>query len=348
MKGSSVNPTMKQTLPLVVVLDDREGLLSRSAGVERMRALADVRVLTGSLDQLSPAERERVSVLMAVRERTRLDAATLATLPALELLLQSGGHAYHVDADYAALRGLPVALGRGGLGARAAVPELTFALAVSALRLMPAAHHSMTVGEWRPFLGRNLSGRTLGILGLGRHGSNVARIAQAYGMHVVAWDRARPAADPGAEAWPERLPLDALLRMSDVVTVHLKLSDQSHGLLTEARLLSMKQGSVLINTARGAIIDEEALARVLRSGPIAAAGLDVFTEEPLPPSSPLRSLANVVLTPHIGWTVEEVLTEFADTAAGQLEAYRDGCLERQELLDARVQLGSPRFGGLGD
>ncbi|WP_158253369.1 NAD(P)-dependent oxidoreductase [Cryobacterium sp. N19] len=346
MNGTPVTSTSNSIVPSLVVLDDREGLLSRSPGVERMRVLADVRVLSGSLDELTTAERERVSVIMAVRERTRFDAVTLATLPSLELLLQSGGHAYHLDAEYAAQRGLPVALGRGGLGAQAAVPELTFALAVAAMRMIPAAHHSVVAGEWPPFLGRNLSGRTLGILGLGRHGGNVARIGEAYGMRVVAWDRG--GASVAETVGPERLLLDELLSVSDVVTVHLKLSEESKGLLSEERLRSMKPGSVLINTARGAIIDEEALAKVLQSGPISAAGLDVFAVEPLPASSPLRSLTNVVLTPHIGWTVEEVLTEFADTAAGQLEAYRSGSLSRGQLLDRQVNPRGSRFGGLSE
>lgn len=131
------------------------------------------------------------------------------------------------------------------------------------------------------------------------------------------------------------------------MTVHLPLSDESRGLPTEARLRSMKPGSVLINTARGTILHEEALARVLQSGPIAAAGLDVFTEEPLPASSLLQPLPNVVLTPHIGWNVEDVLTEFADTAAGQLEAYLAGRLPRSELMDAHVRLSGAQFGGLG-
>ena len=173
----------------VLVLDDREGLVARSAGVERMKQLADVRVLEGSMDQLGEADLADVDVLMAIRERTKLDAATLERLPSLELILQTGGHAYHLDADHATRRGVPVTLSRRAYGPRAAVPELTFALAVAALRHVPAAHRSMVEGEWLPFVGRTLNGRTLGVLGHGRHGANVARIAKAYGMKVVVWRR---------------------------------------------------------------------------------------------------------------------------------------------------------------
>jgi phosphoglycerate dehydrogenase-like enzyme len=181
-------------------------------------------------------------------------------------------------------------------------------------------------------MGRTLSGRTLGILGVGRHGANVARIGKAYGMRVVAWQRTP---DSAADDVP-MLELDELLSSSDVVSIHLKLSGESRGLLDAEKLALMKPGSVLINTARGAIVEEPALVAALRSGPLSAAGLDVFAEEPLPADSPLRSLNNVVLTPHIGWTVEEVLVEWVDIAARQLEQYLAGNLQRKELLDPAV------------
>ncbi|NOJ60062.1 NAD(P)-dependent oxidoreductase [Arthrobacter sp. 260] len=327
----------------VLILDDREGLVARSPGLQRMQSMAKVRVLAESLDTLSDDELAGVQVIMALRERTRLDAATLTRFPALELILQTGGHAYHLDAAHAAGRGIPVTLGRRAFGPKAAVPELTFALAVAALRCIPAAHQSMRDGEWQPFMGRTLQGRTLGLLGFGRHGVNVARIAEAYGMNVVAWQR-DTAATP-TDGVP-RLPLDELLAQSDVVSIHLKLSDSSRGLLDAGKLALMKEGSVLINTARGAIVDEPALIEALRTGPLSAAGLDVFTEEPLPANSELRGLPNVVLTPHIGWTVEEVLTEFADIAADQLGQYLEGTLDRRELLDADVVLASGAQGGL--
>lgn len=330
--------------PQVLILDDREGLVAGSPGVARMRELADVRILPGSLDSVTEEELARTQVLMAIRERTRLDAATLERFPALELILQTGGHAYHLDAGYAAGRGIPVTLGRRAFGPRAAVPELTFALAVAALRNIPAAHRSVTEGRWEPFMGRTLNGRTLGILGYGRHGRNVARIGAAYGMDVVAWQRDGASSDDEVR----RLTLDELLAESDVVSIHLKLSDESRGLLDAEKLSSMKEGSVLINTSRGAIVDEDALVEALRSGPLSAAGLDVFAKEPLPADSPLRSLANVVLTPHIGWTVEEVLVEFADIAADQLGQYLAGQLDRRELLDPAVVIRGGALGGMQD
>lgn len=329
--------------PTVLIIDDREGLIGQSPGAARLRELAELRVVPGSLDDLSDDYLRTVQVLVAVRERTTLDADALERLPALELLLQTGGHAYHVDPVHLVGRGIPVALMRRAFGPKAAVPELTFALAVAALRMIPEAHASMVAGQWRPFTGRTLKGRTMGILGYGRHGTNVARIAQAYGMDVVVWKRSHDKIVPEGVKMAD---LDTVLEVSDVLSVHLKLSDESRGLLNARRLQRMKPGSVLINTSRGAIVDEAALVDALISGPLSAAGLDVFSQEPLLQDSPLRSLPNTVLTPHIGWTVEEVLAEFATIAAAQLEAFLTDGLDRNELLDPAVALRESSIGTL--
>lgn len=295
-----------------------------------MREHADVRFLRTPLADVPGADLARVRVLMAIRERTRLDAATLSRLPALELILQTGGHAYHLDADAARERGIVVALGRRGTAARAAVPELTFGLMIGCLRGFPTAVRELGGDQWPVLTGRCLAGRRLGLLGTGRHGGRVARIAEAFGMDVVAWRR------PGSEATDDglsRVDLDELLATSDVLSIHLRLSDESRGLLSERELGRCKPGAVLVNTARGAIVDEPALVAALRDGPLAAAGLDVFAQEPLPGDSPLRTLPNVLLTPHIGWTVEEVFDEFAAIAADQLDAYLHGTLDPADLFD---------------
>ncbi|UYM03417.1 NAD(P)-dependent oxidoreductase [Solicola gregarius] len=313
----------------LLVLDDVEGLIEASASTRRMRELADVRFLRGRLADVSDDELADVRVVLAIRERTAFDSATLDRLPALELILQTGGHAYHVDADAARGRGVRVALGRGGTAASAAVPELTFGLIIGCMRHLPAAQRAMAGGEWPGLVGRTLRGRRLGLLGVGRHGKQVARVAEAFGMEVVAWRRPGSAAsDDGVS----RVDLDTLLRTCDVVSVHLRLSDESRGLLGARELALLKPGSILVNTARGAIVDEVALVDALRNGPLAGAGLDVFTAEPLPVDSPLRSMPNVVLTPHVGWTVEEVFEEFAAIATRQLEAYVSGTLDPTELL----------------
>lgn len=322
--------------PRLLVLDDWEGRLAQASGTRRLRELADVELLDRPLAEVKDSHLADVRVLMAVRERTRLDAATLDRMPALELILQTGGHAYHLDAEAARERGIVVTLGRRAVGPRAAVPELTFALAISALRRMPQAQRAMNAGDWPALTGRTLAGRRLGLLGTGRHGARVARIAEAFGMDVVAW--ARPGS-PGADSSIPRIDLDELLSTSDVVSIHLRLSEDSHGLLDARALARCKPGAVLVNTSRGAIVDEEALVSALRAGPLAAAGLDVFTTEPLPVDSPLRSLPNVVLTPHIGWTVEEVFDEFAKIASEQLADFLAGSLDSAELLPGAAAPG---------
>jgi len=321
--------------PLLLILDDWEGLIVASSTWGRLRELADIKFLPVRIGTVLDEDLSKVNFLMAIRERTALTEQVFARLPQLKLILQTGGHAYHIDQQAAQKRGIAIALGRRIKAPLASVPELTMAMMLGLMHLMPQAQLAIRAGEWPLLTGRTLKGRRLGILGLGRHGRNVAHIAKAaFGMEVVAWDRqGGKATEPGD--FP-RLPLDELLRTSDIVSIHLRLSPESTGLLNADNLQIMKPGSVLINTSRGAIIDEEALIGALTNGPIAGAGLDVFTHEPLSPESPLRLLNNVMLTPHIGWTVEEVFAEFAEIACTQLIQYLEGNLPASELLASVV------------
>lgn len=334
---------VSQTRPVLLVLDDWGGYLAASPAAPHLAANAEVTFLDCPLSEAPPELLARAQVILAIRERTGLDAAILDRMPALELILQTGGHAYHLDAAHALDRGIVVALGRRARSGQAAVPELTFALMIAALRRFPEAMRAMDAGEWPTLVGRTLGGRRLGVVGMGRYGSRVTAIAEAFGMDVVAWAR-KPGRPAGG---PPRVSLDELVRTSDVVTIHLRLSQESRHLFDARRLAMMKPGAVLVNTARGAIVDEAALVGALRNGPLAAAGLDVFTEEPLPPRHPLRSLPNVVLTPHLGWTVEETFAEFARVASEQLADYLAHRLSRDELLDPSVRAGGPsRSGGV--
>jgi phosphoglycerate dehydrogenase-like enzyme len=314
----------------------------------RLRELAEVSVLDRPLGDGDRATLADVRVLLAIRERTRLDAALLDRLPDLELVLQTGGHAYHVDQEAATGRGIVVALSRRARMASASVPELTFGLMLAVLRRIHPLAAETAAGDWPPAMGGTLAGRTLGILGLGRHGRPVAEIAAAFGMLVLAWDR-----NPGRaydDEWVrQRLPLDDLLARSDVVSVHLRLSPESTGLLNAERLARMRPGSILVNTARGAIVDETALVEALHSGRLAGAGLDVFATEPLPADHPLRTAPNVVLTPHIGWKVEEVFAEWAEIAAEQLAAWLNSRLPPGEVLDpSAADVRRDRLGGLAE
>ncbi|MGH3367259.1 MAG: NAD(P)-dependent oxidoreductase [Nocardioidaceae bacterium] len=336
----------------LLVLGDLEGLVRSAPGTDQLRALCAVTVLDRPLAEVEDAELADVRFLLAIRERTRLDAETLARFPALELILQTGSHAYHVDAAELRRRGVPVALGRRARMVGSAMPELTLFLMLACLRRVGEASRAMTAGDWPSLVGRVLAGRRLGLLGLGRHGGRVAQLARALDMDVVAWDRS---GEQAGTATPDGrtnadgvvlVPLSTLLGTADVVSVHLALTDESRGLLGRDHLVEMKPGAVLVNTARGAIVDESALVDALRSGRLAAAGLDVFAEEPLPADHALRSLPNAVLTPHVGWTVEEVFAESAAIAADQVSDYLAGQLDPAELLDPAVVPLDHSLGGL--
>jgi D-3-phosphoglycerate dehydrogenase len=319
--------------PVLLILDDWEGQIAKNPCWKELQDIVEIKFLHEPIASVSDEQLADVTFLMALRERTTLTEDVFKRLPNLKLLLQTGGHAYHIDQKAAQKRGILIALGRRVKAPLISVPELTFAMMLGLMHKVPTAQQAMHKGEWPLVTGRTLSGRRLGLLGLGRHGTRVAHIARtAFNMEVVAWAR------PGSSAQPSndipRLPLDELLSTSDIVSIHLRLSPESTGLMNAEHLQKMKKDSVLINTSRGAIIDEQALVNALKNGPLSAAGLDVYTHEPLAADSPLRSLNNVILTPHIGWTVEEVFNEFAQIACTQLQQYLNGALPASELLPA--------------
>jgi phosphoglycerate dehydrogenase-like enzyme len=308
----------------VAVLDDYHRVFEADPAIERLRRRVPVDVYTEKL----PLERLRAyPILIAMRERTRFDAAFFEAVPGLELIAQTGNHAYHVDMAAATKAGVLVGMASSDVQAMGAIArstlELTFGLMIAVLRRIPQTDQAMRRGEWPSFAGRTLAGKKLGILGLGRIGREVAAVARAFGMQVLAWGptlNAERAERSGATF----MQLDALLEQADIVTVQLRLSDDSRGLLNEQRLRRIGPQGVLVNTARGAIVDETALARVLAEGALGAAGLDVFAEEPLAPDSPLRHLDNVVLTSHLGWPADLTYRTFAEAAVAIVEAYLVG------------------------
>jgi len=185
-----------------------------------------------------------------------------------------------------------------------------------------------------------LKGKTLGILGLGKIGTEVAAVGRAFGMKVIAWGPTLTA-ERAARSEATYMPLDEVMKTADVVSIHLSLSEKSRNLLDETRLRLMKKSAYLVNTARGAIVDETALVKVLNEKAIAGAALDVFVEEPLPKSHPLLELDNVVLTPHLGWPTDSGFEGFAENAVTNILDYREGKLTRAlnpEALEHRGKL----------
>jgi D-3-phosphoglycerate dehydrogenase / 2-oxoglutarate reductase len=320
-----------QLKPILCILDDWEGLIASCACWKALSEEVDIKFLDSPIDTVPESTISNCSFLMAIRERTALTDQLFSRMPKLKLVLQTGGHAYHIDQEAAEKRGILIALGRRAVAPLLSVPELTMALMLGVMHKLPQAQQGMRTGGWPLLTGRTLNSRRLGILGMGRHGSRVAKIAKnAFNMDVVAW--ARPGGQQTKDQDIPRLTLDELLFSSDVVSIHLRLSDDSTGLLNAERLQKMKPGSILINTSRGAIINEPALVDALKNGPLAGAGLDVFANEPLAADSPFRSLPNAMLTPHVGWTVEEVFREFAEIASTQLRQFLQGNLPSSEIL----------------
>jgi len=330
----------------LLVLDDYEGELANAPAMTRLRQLVDVTILDHPLTPDSYHQLADYDILLTLRERTRMDATFFDFCTNVQLVLQTGGHAYHLDANAATEKGIVVALGRGATQPVVVVPELVFGLMIGLVRRIHTLTTDMKNGEWSDFIGGSLAGRTLGILGYGRHGKPVARLADAFNMKVIAWDRkgTSPRID---EYGVESYDLDTLLAMSDIVSIHLKLSDESRGLMNHENLQKMKHGAILINTSRGAIVDESALVNALREKHLSGAGLDVFEVEPLPASSPLRTLPNVLLTPHIGWKVNTVLHEFVSIAANQLEAWLNHQLPTSQILNpSALNVKRSRDGGI--
>ena len=319
----------------VTVLDDYQHAFEKTDAIRRLRQKVEVQILTEKLpsEAAIAAALNHSNAIIPVRERTKFTASLLQALPDLEYISQTGNHAYHVDMDAATKLGIVVSLAPGGNS----TTELAFALMLAVMRRIPQSDRAMRRGEWPLVLGYVLKGKTIGILGLGKIGTEVAAIARAFGMKVIAWG---PTLTPERAARSEAMymPLEEVLKSADVVSVHLTLSEKSKNLLNEARLRLMKKSAYLVNTARGAIVDEVALIKILKENAIAGVALDVFVEEPLPKNHPLLELENVVLTPHLGWPTDSGFEGFAENAVTNILDYMDGKLTRAlnpEALERR-------------
>jgi len=312
----------------VAIIDDIHEAYAVTAGVRRLRERADVTIFTAPVDD--PSKLSGFDAIVANRERTRFTREFLTQLPDLRIIAQTGNHAYHIDLRAAEELGIVVAKASGGYSRSAA--ELAIGLMIAVMRQIPTLDTAMRNGSWPTPITRSLRGKTLGIVGFGHVGRHVARIALACEMAVLAWGP-RLTSERATEAGALACELDDLLARSDIVSIHATLSPESRGLLDARRLGLMKPSAYLINTARGAIVDEWALVDALASGRIAGAGLDVFDTEPLPEGHPLTKLPNVVLTPHIGWPTDDMYSQFADAAADALIAYLDGLPFERFLAD---------------
>ena len=303
----------------IVVLDDYQRVASAHADWDSLEE--DVTFLDRHLEGAELlAALQHAQVIVAMRERTPITADLMARLPELRLIVTTGRRNASIDVAAARERGIPVC-GTGGLDA--ATLEHTWALILAAVRHIPAEDRSVRDGGWQTTVGTGLAGRTLGVMGLGRLGSQVAAIGQAFGMDVAAWSQNL---DPehATSLGVRPVSRSELMADSDIVTIHLVSSARTHHLVGEAEIAAMRPTAYLVNTSRGPIVDTAALLEALHAGRIAGAAIDVYDTEPLPADHPLRSAPRTVLTPHLGYVTDDGYDLFFREVVEDIAAWRAG------------------------
>jgi phosphoglycerate dehydrogenase-like enzyme len=309
----------------IALLDDYAGLSQKLADWSRVRAKATVEVFERAL--AVPDEAARVlapfEVLCLIRERMPMPRALIERLPNLKMIVTTGAQSDTLDAQAATERGVLICESPNHPGTPSGSHELTWGLVLASVRHIPYEDKRLHEGLWMGSSGFALKGRTLGILGLGRNGKRVAGFGQAFGMKVVAWSQ-NLTAEAASAVGVTRVEKDELFRISDVICIHLVLSERTTGLVGAREFSLMKPHAHLINTSRGPIVDQTALIDALKNRRIGGAAQDVFDQEPLPADHPLRLLDNIVLTPHLGYSIVEPMTDFYKDTAEALEAYVNG------------------------
>jgi len=303
----------------VAILDDYQDVALRLADWSAVRRRAEITVFNDHLaDPAAVVERLRpFDVVCVMRERTPLSRDILQQLPRLKLIASTGPRNAAIDMRAAAERGIVVTA--TGYESTPTI-ELSWALILASARHLAREAASVRDGGWQTRIGTNLRGKCLGVIGLGNIGKEVARIALAFGMTVIAWSQ-NLTSEIASAAGATLVDKDALFRQADIVTIHLILSRRTSGLVGAAELALMKSTAWLVNTSRGPIVDEAALIEALQARRIAGAALDVFEIEPLPADHPFRSLDNVLATPHIGYVTEELYRTFYGDAAASIAAW---------------------------
>lgn len=304
----------------VAVLDDYQEAAASYADWEDLDA--EVTFFSDHLhDHQALVDRlEDFDVIVAMRERTPFRRPLLEALPNLRLLVTTGMRNAAIDLEAATEFGITVS---GTTSPGVATAELAFGLVIALARDLVNEAGSVTEGGWQKGIGRDLKGSTLGVIGLGRLGSEVARFGLAFGMDVIAWSQ-NLTPERAGEVGAKLATKEDLLSDSDFVTIHLRLSDRTRGLIGGSELERMKPTAYLINTSRGEIVDNDALLAALDSGALAGAGIDVFDVEPLPAGQPLRSHPRILATPHIGYVTDNTYRMFYTEALEDIAAWQTG------------------------
>ena len=315
-------------MPRVAILDDYAGLALELADWSPVQKRCELTVFDRHLSESEAAEAlHPFEVICTLRERMALPRTLIERLPNLKLITIVGRSLPNLDMAAADECGVLVAHSDFAnprfRSVHDATPELAWGLLIATLRNLAEEHRRMRDGAWQATAGMTLSGKTLGLLGLGRVGKRMAEYAKVFGLQVIAWSQ-NLTDDTASAAGARRVEKAALFEESDVVSIHLVLSERTRGLVGEPELALMKPTAYLINTSRGPIVDEAALLAALRTGRIAGAGLDVYDTEPPPPDHPLRSLPNVTLSPHLGYVTREMLSAFYADTVEAVVAWLDG------------------------
>lgn len=306
----------------IAVIDDWQNVASGVVDWSLLAPVGDVHFLHDyPADTATMVERLKgFEVICVMRERSTFDKALLQGLPNLQLLVTGGMRNAAIDIPAAKALGIQVC---GTDSYKHAAPELTWALIMASTRNLLAEANSLREGGWQVGLGGDLYGKTLGVLGLGSIGQKVAKFAQVFGMRVIAWSE-NLTPERAAESGVTWVSKRELFEQADILTVHLVLSDRSRGLVDAQALSWMKPSARLVNTARGPIVDEQALVQALQAGRLAGAALDVYGEEPLPAEHPFRRLPNVLATPHVGYLSEQNYRQFYQQMIEDIQAWANG------------------------
>ena len=306
----------------IAILDDYQGVALEMADWSPLDGRADITVFRDHVSdpddlvsRLRPFE-----VICVVRERTPLPRTILERLPKLNLIASVTMRNASINMVAAKEQGITVC-GTGSPSQGA--PVLTWALILAMLRDLPAELASVRDGKWQISVGRDLKDHTLGIVGLGKIGTIVANVGHAFGMNVIAWSQ-NLTPEVAKERGAQLVTKEDLFRNADIVTLHMVLSDRSRGIVGAKELALMKSSAFLVNTSRGALVDEQALIEALQQRKIASAALDVYDAEPLPIDHPFRSMRNVFATPHIGFVTQDTYKRFYGETVENIVAWLDG------------------------
>jgi phosphoglycerate dehydrogenase-like enzyme len=304
----------------IAILDDYQRVALRMADWSHLAASHQIQVFSTPFasNDAAAVALAAFDIVCLMRERTEFSAALIAKLPNLKLLVTSGLRNAAIDVDAAKARGIVVS---GTPGPGHATAELAMGLMLALSRNIVTEANTMAPGGgWQTTVGRDLRGRTLGLVGLGKLGTEMAGFARAFGMPVLAWSQ-NLTAEAAAKTGAIRVEKGELFERADIISIHTKLSERTTGLVGAAEIAKMKSDALLINTSRGQIVDTAALVAALKACKIAGAAIDVYDQEPLPTNDPLRRTPRLLLTPHLGYVTEETYRIFYAGTVAAIDAW---------------------------